>query len=265
MSVWRAAVLVAMAMALVTGCAAPRSADSGFRSGQYTVRPNDTLYSIAWRYGLDWQNLARWNGISAPYTIRPGQRLRMNPPPGGTALAARSAPAPAPARPAASSAPPQTSAPRQSARPASPAQSTPAPRPAQPATPAPTAAVAAIRWQWPTDGQVIRPFPTGDTGKRGIGIAGVRGQPVRAAAAGRVVYSGSGLVGYGQLIIVKHDENFLSAYAHNEKLLVNEGMEVTGGQQIARLGDTGTDRPMLHFEIRHDGRPVDPLRYLPRR
>jgi lipoprotein NlpD len=111
----------------------------------------------------------------------------------------------------------------------------------------------------------MRPFPTGDTGKRGIGIAGVRGQPVRAAAPGRVVYSGSGLVGYGQLIIVKHDQNFLSAYAHNEKLLVNEGVEVAGGQQIARLGDTGTDRPMLHFEIRYDGRPVDPLRYLPRR
>jgi lipoprotein NlpD len=112
---------------------------------------------------------------------------------------------------------------------------------------------------------VIRTFPSGETGKRGIGISGTRGQPVRAAAPGRVVYSGSGLVGYGQLIIVKHDENFLSAYAHNEKLLVNEGMDVAGGQQIAQLGDTGTDRPMLHFEIRYDGRPVDPMRYLPRR
>jgi lipoprotein NlpD len=249
---WRIAVLVIAVVALMAGCAAPRSTDSGFRAGYYTVRANDTLYSISWRYGLDWQQVARWNGIGAPYTIRPGQRLRLNPPPGGAMATAPPARTGTPSTPASV----QT---REAPR------SAPAPRPAQPATPAPGAATAGIRWQWPTDGQVVRSFPAGDTGKRGIGISGIRGQPVRAAAPGRVVYSGSGLVGYGQLIIVKHDENFLSAYAHNEKILVSEGTNVAGGQQIGQLGDTGTDRPMLHFEIRYDGRPVDPMRYLPRR
>lgn len=253
---WRAVVLVFLTVALVAGCAAPRSGDSGFRSGYYTVRANDTLYSIAWRYGLDWQSLARWNSISAPYTILPGQRLRMNPPPGRAGAVAAASP---PAR----TQPPSTGTREPVAR--TPSRSSPAPARSRPAAPAPSAAAAGIRWQWPTDGQVVRAFPTTDTGKRGIAIAGTRGQPVRAAAPGRVVYSGSGLVGYGQLIIVKHDENFLSAYAHNEKLLVNEGAEVAGGQQIARLGDSGTDRPMLHFEIRYDGRPVDPIRYLPKR
>ncbi|WP_018954917.1 peptidoglycan DD-metalloendopeptidase family protein [Thioalkalivibrio sulfidiphilus] len=271
----RLILLVLISLTLLEGCATPHSSDTRFQSGYYTVRPNDTLYSIAWRYRVDWQQLASWNGIRAPYTIHPGQRLRMNPPPGGTATAAAPAPPPASPPPAA----PRTggttggataTAPRTGGATAStPPRQAPAaaaPRPAQPQTPPPTAAATGIRWQWPTEGQVIRPFPTNDdTVKRGIGIAGTRGQPVRAAAPGRVVYSGSGLVGYGQLIIVKHDENFLSAYAHNEKLLVNEGMDVTGGQQIARLGDTGTDRPMLHFEIRFEGRPVDPLRYLPRR
>jgi lipoprotein NlpD len=261
MTVWRAVVLVSTLMALLAGCAAPRSTDTGFRSGYYTVRANDTLYSIAWRYGVDWQSLARWNGISEPYTIRPGQRLRMNPPPGATVA---TTPSP-PARTQRPSTPQQSTAPLPPARSAETARSAPAPRQTPPASPPPAAAATGIRWQWPADGQVIRTFPTDDTGKRGIGISGTRGQPVRAAAAGRVVYSGSGLVGYGRLIIVKHNENFLSAYAHNEKLLVNEGMDVAGGQQIAQLGDTGTDRPMLHFEIRYDGRAVDPMRYLPRR
>jgi lipoprotein NlpD len=254
-------ILLIAALALLGGCASHRSSDTRFQSGYYTVRANDTLYSIAWRYRVDWQQLATWNGIRAPYTIHPGQRLRMNPPPGGVTTAS----APPSARTT-------TTAPRTGSTTGSTTASVPhrqapaAPRPAQPALPPPTAAAAGIPWQWPTEGQVIRQFPANDdTVKRGIGISGARGQPVRAAAPGTVVYSGSGLVGYGQLIIVKHDENFLSAYAHNEKLLVNEGMEVTGGQQIARLGDTGTDRPMLHFEIRFEGRPVDPLRYLPRR
>jgi lipoprotein NlpD len=261
MALWRWMILLVVALALLAGCATNRSSDSRFQSGYYTVRANDTLYSIAWRYRVDWQQLASWNGIGAPYTIRPGQRLRMNPPPRGTATAGRSAPAPS-----GGASPPTRSPPQASTTPRSTTPAAQPSRPAQSQTPAPTAAASGIRWQWPVDGQVIRQFPTsGDTAKRGIGISGNRGQPVRAAAAGQVVYSGSGLVGYGRLIIVKHDENFLSAYAHNEKLLVNEGMDVTGGQQIASLGDTGTDRPMLHFEIRYEGRPVDPLRYLPTR
>lgn len=120
-------------------------------------------------------------------------------------------------------------------------------------------------WQWPTDGKVIRGFSANDPGKKGLDIGGKPGQSVRATAPGQVVYSGGGLIGYGQLIIIKHDKDYLSAYAHNRKLLVKEDDRVRGGQQIAELGSTGTDRPMLHFEIRHQGKPVDPLKLLPKR
>ncbi|MCG5512936.1 peptidoglycan DD-metalloendopeptidase family protein [Ectothiorhodospira shaposhnikovii] len=304
--------LILLLLLLVSGCAAIKPEEPAFRSGTYTVRQHETLYSIAWRYGLEWQELARWNGIREPYTIYPGQRLRMNPPPGQSRTASASAPTPAttpaprttaatpretrtepPPRaatptptasasappatrpaPTASAPPPTSSSPAPTPRPSSPASSTP-PRPApvaqpvrEPTTPTATPAQAAtgpLVWQWPTEGQVIRRFDAQGTGKKGIAIAGQRGQPVRAAAPGRVVYSGSGLVGYGKLIIIKHNDSYLSAYGHNEKILVNEGAMVSAGQQIALLGDTGTDRPMLHFEIREDGKPVDPLRYMPGR
>ena len=127
------------------------------------------------------------------------------------------------------------------------------------------AAAPPSRWLWPTDGEVIRKFSQDTAGKKGIAIGGRKGQPVVAAAGGEVVYSGSGLLGYGQLIIINHNKNYLSAYAHNSSLLVKEGDVVEAGQQIAKLGDTGTDRAMLHFEIRHNGRPVDPLKHLPAR
>nr|WP_255722110.1 peptidoglycan DD-metalloendopeptidase family protein [Ectothiorhodospira lacustris] len=293
-------------MLMVSGCAAVKPEDPAFRSGTYTVRQHETLYSIAWRYGLEWQALARWNGIREPYTIYPGQRLRMNPPPGQSRTASAPTPAatpaprttaatpretrtepppraatPTPAPPASASArpaptasvpPPTSSSPAPTPPPSSSASSTP-PRPApvaqpvrEPATPTSApAATGPLVWQWPTEGQVVRRFDAQGTGKKGIAITGQRGQPVRAAAPGRVVYSGSGLVGYGKLIIIKHNDSYLSAYGHNEKILVNEGATVSAGQQIALLGDTGTDRPMLHFEIREDGKPVDPLRYIPDR
>jgi lipoprotein NlpD len=254
-----------------------RSGELGFRSGVHTVRHHETLYAIAWRYGLEWQDLARWNDIDEPYTIYPGQRLRMNPPSGdrqpavaqappaqrgGTPRETRNEPPPRPQpRPVeqrADTGPPASSGDRPQARPSPPPTSAPP-------TQRSAASSGPIDWRWPTDGEVIRAFPASGTGKRGIGIAGQAGQSVRAAAKGRVVYSGSGLVGYGKLIIVKHDDTYLSAYAHNEKILVNEGAEVSQGQEIALLGDTGTDRPMLHFEIRKDGRPVDPSSYLPDR
>jgi lipoprotein NlpD len=117
-------------------------------------------------------------------------------------------------------------------------------------------------WHWPARGRVVRRF--GSAGSNGIDIAGRPGQPVRAASAGRVVYSGGGLRGYGELIIVKHNKRYLSAYAHNEEALVKEGDIVAGGQRIATIGRTGTDRVKLHFEIRRDGKPVNPLRYLPK-
>jgi lipoprotein NlpD len=113
-------------------------------------------------------------------------------------------------------------------------------------------------------GNLLKEFSVNGSGKKGIDIAGIPGRPVKAASAGRVVYSGSGLLGYGQLIIIKHNSKFLSAYAHNRKLIVKEGDQVEPGQKIAELGSTGTDKPMLHFEIRRLGKPVDPLKYLPK-
>jgi lipoprotein NlpD len=133
-----------------------------------------------------------------------------------------------------------------------------------PATPVVPAGVSAGGWRWPTQGQLIGRFAAEDPKRQGIGIAGTAGQPVVAAADGVVVYSGAGLVGYGELIIVKHSDEWLSAYAHNRRRLVAEGAAVKAGEQIAELGRSGTSRDMLHFEIRRNGKPVDPLTILPR-
>ncbi|HBZ47028.1 MAG TPA: hypothetical protein DEO93_07105, partial [Stenotrophomonas sp.] len=138
--------------------------------------------------------------------------------------------------------------------------STPAPAP----TPSPTTAIKSnIDWRWPADGALVGRFVGADVTKQGVDIAGSSGQPVRATASGVVVYSGAGLVGFGELIIIKHNDQWLSAYGHNRKRLVNEGQSVKAGEQIAEMGRTGTTRDMLHFEIRYNGRPVDPLLYLP--
>ncbi|WP_374472956.1 peptidoglycan DD-metalloendopeptidase family protein [Arenimonas sp.] len=274
--------------------APPRPAAASVpRDGSYEVRRGDTLYGIAFRHGLDYREVAEWNRIPPPYTIYPGQRLRLKgaAPARGPVRAA----APAPARPVTGMPPPRSgttgtvsnrpgaNAPREvspavaSAPPAgtaagtlpaaSPAGTPPAATPA-PATPAPApavpAAVSAAGWRWPAQGQLIGRFVAGDPKRQGIDIAGNAGQPVLAAADGVVVYSGAGLVGYGELIIVKHSDEWLSAYAHNRRRLVGEGAQVRAGQQIAELGRTGTSRDMLHFEVRRNGKPVDPLQVLPR-
>ncbi len=207
------------------------------------VQRGDTLYGLAFRNGIDFRDLAAWNGIGSPYTIYPGQTLRLYPSSGsrpstGTA-ATGAAPRPAP--------PPATT-------------STPKPPPPQAAP-----VNSGFSWRWPADGHVIGRFGAGDATRQGIDIAGSGGQAVRAAADGVVVYSGAGLVGYGELIIVKHSEAWLSAYGHNRKRLVNEGQNVKAGQQIAEMGSTGAAREMLHFEIRYNGKPVDPQQYLPAR
>jgi lipoprotein NlpD len=227
----------------------------------YRVQRGDTLHGIAWRAGVDWRNLALWNGLRRPYTIYPGQVLKIKPPP------ARPVAARPPARPAARE--PVAAAPRPApARtPAAQPRVEPKPEPA----PAPKAATrpplpgGPLSWRWPTDGKVVASFASADPARKGIKIAGVAGQAVRAAEAGDVVYSGSGLIGYGRLIIVKHNENYLSAYGHNRKILVQEGDRVTKGEQIAEMGESNNGQPVLHFEIRRDGRPVDPTRLLPRR
>ncbi len=238
-------------------------------SDYHVVQAGDTLYSIAWRYGLSYRDLASINGIRSPYTIYKGQRLHVKP--GSQQQAAKTvalqqpaavkaAPVAAPAAtaPVSKPAPPKT---------ASPAATTTTQKAATAAAPAPTGKKAPSydgKWVWPTRGRVLTPFQPSGTGKRGIDIGGHEDQPVKAAANGKVVYAGSGLVGYGRLIIVKHSENLLSAYGHNSKLLVAEGEYVSAGQMIAKMGSSGTSRNELYFEIRKDGKPVDPLKYLPR-
>jgi lipoprotein NlpD len=212
-----------------------------------TVKRGDTLYRIAVNNGISPLDLAMWNGIRAPYTIYPGQRLRLYPEAGSRRSAA--------ARPAS----------RPPSRPASRPATTPARPPVAAPRPAPVPAASPVAWRWPADGELVGRYAEGDPTKQGIDIGGAGGTPVRAAGDGVVVYSGSGLVGYGELVIVKHDDEWLSAYGHNRARLVNEGQLVKAGQQIAEMGRTGAARDMLHFEIRHNGKPVDPLRYLPRK
>jgi len=210
----------------------------------YVVQRGDTLYSIAWQHGLNARQLADTNAIRAPYTIYTGQRLRVRP--GSKPAETKPLQRPKPAvQKAARSAPP------------------PAGKPVA-AKPVPKLPSVVKHWVWPTKGRLTSRYHPNAPGKKGIDIAGKKGQPVMAAASGKVVYSGSGLVGYGRLIIIKHNETLLSAYGHNSQLLVSEGEYVKAGQVIASMGSSGTDRTQLYFEIRKNGKPVDPLRYLPR-
>lgn len=228
------------------GARAPHARSTPKYGATTTVARGQTLYRIATDNGISALDLAMWNAIAPPYTIYPGQRLRLYPQPG-------SKPSPAPASPARPVAGDKTGTATQ------PAATPPAaPRP-------PVAAVAPFAWQWPAEGQLVGRFAAGDPTRQGIDVAGQNGAPVRAAANGVVVYSGAGLVGYGELVIIKHSDDWLSAYGHNRARLVNEGQVVKAGQQIAEMGRSGAARDMLHFEIRHNGKPVDPQQYLPNR
>jgi lipoprotein NlpD len=246
---------------------------------EYVVARGDTLYGIAFRHGVDFRALARWNAIAAPYTIYPGQRLRLT---SGTApsqqpprpTVRRAAPdsitgMPTPTPAATTTAPP--AAPVAAAPSASTPSTTPpvaatgaAPAPS-PAAPSASQTTQGVTWRWPASGELIGRFVAGDPTRQGINVAGKAGQPIFAAAGGEVVYSGAGLIGYGELVIIKHSDVFLSAYGHNRKRLVAEGQRVAAGQQIAEMGRTGAARDMLHFEIRRSGKPIDPLPLLPKK
>lgn len=233
------------------------------RRGRYLVRPGDTLYSIAFRFGWDWKTLAVHNGIGAPYLLRPGDYIRFDGPLKGetSRQTASAAPRPrAPVQPVTKPSPPPSPPPVSKPSPAAVA------RPSVPPTPSrPPASRSATAWTWPTVGTMVGRFAPNGSLNKGIDIAGELGQPVLAASDGMVVYAGSGLRGYGELLIIKHDDVYVSAYGHNRRLLVREGQQVKAGQTIAEMGSTGTDRVKLHFEIRRQGKPVDPLQYLPRR
>jgi len=198
------------------------------------VEKGNTVYHLATTNGITPLDLALWNDIPPPYIIHPGQRLRLYP------SNARTPPPPPVQRPVASV----------------PSATRPAPVSAPPTN-------GNLAWRWPTDGQVLSTYLAGEPTRQGLDIGGTSGQPVRAASDGVVVYSGAGLVGYGELVIIKHSNEWLTAYGHNRKRLVTEGQKVVAGQQIAEMGRTAAPRDMLHFEIRYDGKPVDPMQYLP--
>lgn len=267
----------------------------------YTVVSGDTLYSIAWRYEIDPANLAKWNHLSSPYVIRPGQRLHTKE---SDSLAADKARHEGQQQ--------QTKLKEVTVRrgdtlyslakknnisvsrlawingikkpyvlnpgrvllltgkhvvePVVTAQSSKRHEVNTSTSIKSLSAVEtnhSVKWQWPVQGKLISRFNKFKNSAKGIDIAGIEGKAVKAASAGKVVYSGNGLISYGNLVIIKHSRSYLSAYAHNKKLLVKEGQAVKAGQKIAELGKTGADKPKLHFEIRKNGKPVDPLRYLP--
>jgi len=235
--------------------AAPQRA--AVTTGQYVVRKGDTLFSIAFRYGWDYKALAARNNIAEPYTIHPGQTIRFD---------GRSGSAPTAVVTTSQSTPSSSSKTTVIRRPVGTTSTvTSKPAPVAPAAPLPPAGPAPTGWGWPSNGILIGKFSSNGSLNKGIDIAGDLGQPVLAASDGTVVYAGSGLRGYGELVIIKHSDTYVSAYGHNRRLLVREGQQVKVGQTIAEMGSTGTDRVKLHFEIRRQGKPVDPLQFLPRR
>ncbi len=234
----------------------PPGFENAGKPGYYTVKPGDTLIRIGLETGQSHKDVTRWNGLTDPNKIEVGQVLRVVPPlatePAAVAVAK-------PVSTVAVASVPLASAPQ-------PAKTVSAPAAAAPAAPA-TAAVAApgndddVNWIWPTKGPVLAGFD--DVKNKGLDLGGNAGDAVLAAADGRVVYSGAGLRGYGNLVILKHNNTYLTAYAHNQTLLVKEDQSVKRGQKIAEMGNTDADRVKLHFEVRRQGKPVDPAKYLP--
>ncbi|WP_096281481.1 peptidoglycan DD-metalloendopeptidase family protein [Marinobacter sp. LV10R510-11A] len=233
--------------------------------GRHVVRQGETLYGIAWNYGRDYRELGSANGIDPPWTIQAGQVLRLDlrgtVKSGGNGRTMAKAPKPASNTSA--------RAPRTKSSAQTPTNTRKPAVTRKPDTSAPLASrsqtVASIPWRWPHSGTVIAGYSASGKVNKGVDIAGKAGDAVRAAADGSVVYAGNGLLGYGNLIIVNHNEHYLSAYAHNRKIRVSEGERVKAGQVIAELGSSGSERPKLHFEIRKNGNPVDPTYYLPPR
>lgn len=219
---------------LLAGCSGSQSSGSGSGSGAvYTVKRGDTLYRISRITGTSVKDLASMNNISAPYTIEVGQKLKIN---GKSSSAKKS-----------------TSSKGKTAK-VTPSYAVP-----QSSWPP----VGQRCWLWPASGKVVMPYSTSEGGNKGIDIAAARGTPVYASGAGKVVYVGNQLRGYGNLIMLKHGEDYITAYAHNDTMLVNNGQNVKAGQKIATMGSTGTDSVKLHFQIRYKATAIDPQRYLP--
>ena len=250
-------------ISILFSCSSNRVADVSERSNQYNnkgkihiVAKGETLFSIAWRYGLDLKKMADFNGIKSPYTIYPSQKLRVDIRSSKTNTIGSNS--------LSQSSKNNDVSGQKKSRSGNISGSEKRSKNASPLTEK-GILQGSPKWQWPTAGKLIASFQ-GDSGlNKGIDLGGKLGEPVLAAASGRVVYAGSGLSGYGNLLIIKHSEIFLSAYAHNSELLVKEGDFIKVGQRIADMGSSGTDRVKLHFEIRSEGSPVDPLKHLPKR
>lgn len=244
----------------------PSSGDTASNAGKpgfYTVKPGDTLVRIGLDHGQNWRDIARWNQIENANLIEVGQVLRVRPEPQPVRPMVRPADradravVPGSAAPSSPAPTASTSAPMRPSGSAVPSAGDPSRESAtEPAS-------AEVNWAWPAAGAVLQGFD--EQRNKGLDIGGKAGDPVFAAADGRVVYAGSALRGYGNLVILKHNGTFLSAYAHNQTLLVKEDQVVKRGQKIAEMGNTDAERVQLHFEIRRDGKPVDPARYLPAR
>jgi lipoprotein NlpD len=237
------------------------------KPGYYAVRPGDTIRRIGADTGQRWQDVARWNNLENPDQIEVGQVLRVIPPLGnGASVPTTVAATPPAASTVTPSAGATTGAASAAAVAAAAAASTPAKPPVTTSSVAPAAAASGdedVGWIWPAQGSLVAGFD--EVKNKGLDIAGKAGEPVLAAADGQVVYAGANLRAYGNLIILKHNSTYLTAYAHNQTLLVKEDQTVQKGQKIAEMGNSGTDRVKLHFEIRRQGKPVDPARYLPPR
>ncbi len=289
------AVLAAGAFALlISGCASTKSSapvverasvaqkapaktrkDGDFRPQTYTVQKGDTLYGIALEHGFDYKEVAEWNGITSPYTIHIGQSVKFNDSPQTVVVTPLKTGAAAETRQTGEDTLLKTQpkavklAYSEQAEKSSTARTEPQDKPAAAELPADKKeGIQAedderVEWNWPTSGKVITSFNEASNSGKGLDIGGKSGQPVLAAGPGKVVYSGNGLRGYGKLVIIKHNRTYLSAYAHNHKILVKEGQNVTRGQKIAEMGDSDADQVKLHFEIRRFGKPVDPMKYLP--
>ena len=270
-----------------------------YKGNTYKVNKGDTMFLIAYLTGMDVKDLASMNNMKEPYSLSVGQTLKISNCSTKTVTTTVPVKTTAPAAPAAPAEPEVTYTPGANGTQigsdgtvigpiksgvATGGASTPAFTNNTPSTPVTTttqvetttndtpinanvvAPVASnVAWQWPTQGNVIQGFSNSDGGNKGVDISGSRGQAIKAAASGRVVYAGNALRGYGNLIIIKHNDDFLSAYAHNDKILVSDQQEVKAGQEIAKMGSTGTNAVKLHFEIRYKGKSVDPVRYLPRK
>jgi len=272
----------------------PRVESQPVKAGFHRIEKGDTLYGIAWQYGLNPMDLAASNNIQSPFTIFPGQHIDIR----NVRSKTRSVPKPPvqaakkPLQPATKPPAPKPSVPVvekkpkpvvvavpppvvPSVKPQPDVKEVPKPKPVAVKKPAPApvakkpetsgSAPAAGQWLWPAKGKLLAKFSSSEPVNKGVDLAGKSGEPIVSAASGAVVYAGQGLRGYGNLVIIKHDDAYLSAYAHARKILVKESQSIKAGQKIAEIGSTGTDSVKLHFEIRKNGKPVDPLYYLPKR